>query len=131
MDSQRMISDFWKDNRVFEESLWLEDGRSALHHFKSAVTCPVVLIGYSFGCWVVSELSISSRPAAIVCVSPNPTQHDLSGLSAAAAQLRVISSDNDFSCSLEAMQTWFCKLQPKKHHTLIPQAEHFFRGREP
>lgn len=130
LDWQRMISDFWRDSHVAEESTWLEDGRSALEFLRTVVRSPIVLVGYSFGCWIVSCLHATRNAAAAVFISPNPTQHDLSGINAGGIPLLVISSDNDFSCPVEILRSWFDSLHNPKTHVLIPQGEHFFRGRE-
>ncbi|MCB9852678.1 MAG: hypothetical protein H6819_06255 [Phycisphaerales bacterium] len=131
LDWPRMISDFWKSSSVPEERLWIQDARCALHHIRSLAQAPAVLIGYSFGCHVVSELLKSDSAAASICISPNPIQHDLGGLESHPMPRLVISSDNDFSCPPEAMAAWFLKLSGNSRHVLIPNAEHFFRGREP
>lgn len=130
MDWPRMISEFWKSASVPEERLWIEDGHIAVRRLRELTEAPIVLVGYSFGCRVVSDLANSETTLATICVSPNPTQNDLSGLETRTGPLLVISSDNDFSCPLETIATWFSQLSGPKHNLLIPNAEHFFRCRE-
>lgn len=130
LDWERMIGDFWRDNRVPEESLWIADARAAFEWLRAAVDAPRALIGYSFGCRVLAELAASCAAQALVCVSPNPAQHDLSRIEDARVPLLVLSSDNDFSCPFHVLEDWFNAVRPPKERRLIAGAEHFFRGRE-
>lgn len=130
LDWPRMISEFWKSASVPEEGLWIEDGHFALRRLRKLTQAPIVLVGYSFGCLVVSDLATSEATLATICVSPNPSQHDLSGLETRTGPLLVISCDNDFSCPSETIANWFAQISGPKHHLLIPDAEHFFRCRE-
>lgn len=129
-DWERMIADFWREGRVPEEQLWLSDAKNALNHLRTIIDAPKVLVGYSFGCWVISQLAAAANPPATILISPNPTQHDLSGVDTASAPLLVVSSDNDFSCPLDSLQAWFTERHDPKRHALLPGAEHFFRQRE-
>ncbi|MCA9255109.1 MAG: alpha/beta fold hydrolase [Phycisphaerales bacterium] len=130
LDWSRMVSEFWERGSVPEEALWWRDAKSALRELRRCVEVPIVLVGYSFGCWIVSRLIDCASPAAVICVSPNPGQHDMPALRRNRGPLLVVSSDDDFSCSLDELRRWFADLPAPKQHTLIPQAEHFFRGRE-
>lgn len=130
LDWQRMIADFWREGRVSEEACWQRDTENAIDHLSELIDAPLVLIGYSFGCWVVSRLVEANAPLATICISPNPNQHDLSGLDSQTSPILVISSDNDFSCSPDDMRRWLESRTENLQHRLIPGAEHFFRARE-
>lgn len=130
LDWQRMISEFWNAGRVPEEQLWLDDAEIAMTHCRALLEVPIVLVGYSFGGWIVSRLAERTTPAAVICISPNPAQHDLGGLDTSDMPRLVISSDNDFSCSPEDMRNWLSGLSGEVRHVLLPGAEHFFRQRE-
>lgn len=127
---ERMIADFWRDSRVTEEFLWVDDARAARDWLRATVRSRLVLVGYSFGCRVLSELAASSEAQALVCVSPNPAQHDLSKLAETQIPLFVVSSDNDFSCAASVLESWYDAQRSPRQRLLMAGAEHFFRGRE-
>lgn len=130
LDWERMIADFWRDQRVPEEALWLEDARAACRWLRTNVRARVVLFGYSFGCRLLSELLPSREFDALVCLSPNPAAHDLTNLARCGVPLLVVSSDNDFSCSIDDLRRWFEPGLPRRSLIVLHGAEHFFRNRE-
>jgi len=125
-----MVSEFWRSSHVSQEEDWRRDVSAAAQYLRAAAPGPIVLIGYSFGCRGVADESTSADVAARICISPNPREHDFSGLYVHACPLLVIAGDNDFSCPAAELQAWFVDLpEPKVCHCLHG-AEHFFRGRE-
>ena len=130
IDWSAMLSDFWRTSHVAQEPAWRGDAGAALKYLQRAVPGPIVLIGYSFGCWALAELSAQIAAAALVCISPNPNDHDLGLLKSGAGPLLVVSSDNDFSCTPEKLKEWYDSLSGPKELICFPSAEHFFRGRE-
>lgn len=126
-----MLNEFWVTHHVAHESDWRNDARSAADFLYRNARCPLVLIGYSFGCWAVAEMAINTSAAALVCISPNPIDHDLSVYASAMAPLLVISSDNDFSCTPAQLRVWLDSLQTRHTMHSLSGAKHFFRGREP
>ena len=126
----QLLSEFWKTSHVALEAEWCRDAGVALDYLKRDLPGDVVLIGYSFGCRVVAELSAGNAAAGIVCISPNPVNHDLNKLRSQSAPLLVISSDNDFSCPPAKLREWFDSLNGPAEIDVFADAEHFFRGRE-
>lgn len=126
-----MLNDFWKTHHAAHEPDWRNDARSSASFLQRSASCPLVLIGYSFGCWAVAEMAVNTNAAALVCISPNPVDHDLSEFASALAPLLVISSDNDFSCTPAQLRVWLDSLHTPHTMRSLNGAEHFFRGREP
>ncbi|MFQ5424659.1 MAG: alpha/beta hydrolase [Phycisphaerae bacterium] len=129
-DWPAIVSAFWRDGRFDEERLWVEDAAAALTFLRrSHDRCPV-LIGYSFGCWTAVNNLHAADPAAVVLISPNPTQHTFDALGDFDGPLLVVHSNNDFSCAETDLVAWFETLRPPKSRVLIRAGEHFFRGEE-
>lgn len=127
---ERMVSEFWRTSHVPEERHWLDGGRLAFEQLQRIIDAPIVLIGYSFGCWVASELAASTGVHAVICISPNPGEHELSGLNSRKAPLLIVASDNDFSCPAPTLRDWYQPIAKPKRLDVLSGAEHFFRGRE-
>jgi alpha/beta superfamily hydrolase len=130
IDWNSLLSEFWRTSHVSHEAAWLADSAAALRFLNDAVVAPSVLIGYSFGCWSVAELAKEGAAAALICISPNPLDHDLAGLKNAGSPILVITSDNDFSCPPDRLDAWFETLRTPKSLERLASAEHFFRRRE-
>ena len=129
-DRPSTMSEFWKHGTFQAEVDWIDDAGSAIASLRQWCDLPLVLIGYSFGCWAVARNLQQSCIEAVVLISPNPTQHDFEGLSSCPAPLLMVHSDNDFTCSVPAMMTWFESIREPKTRTQLPASEHFFRGHE-
>lgn len=125
-----LLTEFWQTHHVSLESLWQKDARSAARFLRGTNPAPLVLVGYSFGCWAIAEMAATFDPAALILISPNPSDHDLSAASTVAAPLLVVSSDNDFSCTPDQLRIWLDSLRGPHAMCSINGAEHFFRGRE-
>jgi alpha/beta superfamily hydrolase len=130
-DWSAITAEFWRDSRCEEEHFWVEEFRWAARALADwCGPLPVVLVGYSFGCWVVAQHAAVLDAAAVILVSPNPRRHDFSGLGSVRAPLLVIQSDGDFTCGLHEGEQWFHTLREPKQRRVLPTSGHFFRGRE-
>lgn len=129
-DWPAVMSTFWKDGSFKEESDWANDTESAIASLRQWSDLPRVLLGYSFGCWTVTQNLPGSCAEAIVLISPNPEKHTFEELSGCHAPLLLIHSDNDFTCSVSKMVAWFESLREPKTRVQLPASEHFFRGHE-
>ncbi|MBK8267235.1 MAG: dienelactone hydrolase family protein [Planctomycetes bacterium] len=129
-DWARTVSEFWRTNHVPQEADWRNDTRSALAYLRSIAAAPTVLIGYSFGCHTIAGVAADSQAAAVICISPNPRDNDLSLFQSLQTPLLVISSDNDFSCTAGDLRLWYDSLGGPREIEIFSKAEHFFRGRE-
>ncbi|MFQ5494914.1 MAG: alpha/beta hydrolase, partial [Phycisphaerae bacterium] len=129
-DRPAAMSAFWKEGALPEEGDWADDAGAALAALRQWCDLPPVLIGYSFGCWTVVRHAQGSEAAAIVLISPNPRRHAFDALSGCPAPLLMIHSDNDFTCSVSEIMTWFESIREPKRRVRLSAGEHFFRGRE-
>ncbi len=125
-----MLTEFWQSHHVKHEAQWRDDACSAARFLKRICAAPMVLVGYSFGCWAIGESAAAPGSAALVFVSPNPVDHDLGAIDTASAPLLVIASDNDFCCALSQLHIWLDSLHGSFVFRTMSGAAHFFRGRE-
>ena len=130
IDWPAAMSEFWRTGRIDYETKWADDAIAAAAMLAAMVTTPRVLVGYSFGCWAASRCIPRGDVDGIALLSPNPTRHDFSALHDSTAPLLVVSSDNDFSCSLSDVTIWFDDLRAPKTFKTLNAGEHFFRGHE-
>lgn len=124
------VSSFWETNRAPNEPEWLAEGEVVRSHLQSIAQGPLVLMGYSFGCWVMVEGLSSEPPDALVLVSPNPRTHELGRVNCVSCPLLVVHSDDDFACPAERVAEWFDRLREPKALIRRTGEQHFFRGKE-
>ncbi len=129
-DWSAAISAFWKEGRIEEESGWIHDTEAAIVALHGWCDRPLVLVGYSFGCWAISENVGDQAACAVILLSPNPGKHAFDGLDRCDAPLLVLHTDNDFACGVDEVVTWFDGLREPKTRRLLSAGEHFFRGSE-
>lgn len=125
-----VMSMFWKEGTFPEEYDWVEDTRSAIAALRQWRDFPPILIGYSFGCWAITNNLRESCAQAIVLISPNPKQHSFEHLSGCPVPLLLIHSDNDFTCGVSEMIAWFESIREPKLRIQLAAGEHFFKGQE-
>lgn len=130
-DWAEAISTFWRQASIPQETEWRDDAAAALCELTRATAgLPCAAIGYSFGCWAVTQ-AVSIRPVgALVLVSPNPVRHDFASLGEIAAPILVLYGDHEIDCSTSQMEQWCSRLREPKRIRRIEGAEHFFRRRE-
>lgn len=129
-DWPTVMSLFWQNGCFDEERDWLDDTQAAWKALRDWCSGPMVAIGYSFGCWAVTDNLPESGARAVVLISPNTKKHDLCLDTDGPRPLLVIHSTNDFTCPVENVEAWFAAQHEPKRRVLIDAGEHFFRGRE-
>ncbi len=129
-DWPEAMSAFWRDGTLPAEQDWCEDTKSAIAWLRNSCDAPLLLIGYSFGCWTVAHHLQESYAQAIVLISPNPKRHTFDALSDAPVPLLVVHSDNDFTCSVSEATAWVDALREPKTRIQLSAGDHFFRGHE-
>ncbi len=129
-DWQAAASQFWATGKVDQERAWIDDANAARKALAKLNIAPMIVVGYSFGCWVTAELPADPDTTRWVLVSPNPNRHRFDGLSKCSIPLLVVHSDNDFASTTEQTRAWFDCLRNPKSLNMLDSAEHFFRGRE-
>ncbi|MFQ5430506.1 MAG: alpha/beta hydrolase [Phycisphaerae bacterium] len=124
------ISAFWRDGTLPIEADWRADTQAAAGELARIGPAPLVLVGYSFGCWATAAIPDGPRVEAMILVSPNPSRHDFSALAETAVPLLVLHSDREVDCPPDAFRAWYAGLREPKTSVVIPSGEHFFRGHE-
>lgn len=129
-DWHQAASQFWQSGAVDQESTWPDDTVAAREALVRVGVTPTVEIGYSFGCWAITEKAIEASNAARILISPNPNRHGFERLSLCRSPLLVIHSDNDFACPPDDVRAWFKSLRCPKSLRMLEAGEHFFRKQE-
>lgn len=129
-DWPAVMSEFWEKGCFDGERDWIVDADSALETLRGLCDEPLLVVGYSFGCFAASELLSQSAARAAAFISPNPKHHDFTALREFRGPLLVIHSDNDFTGTTEEFTRWFDGLRDPKRSCMLPACEHFFRGQE-
>lgn len=130
IDLAASMSAFWKTGSAPEDPLMIADARAAMERLAEFVPrLPILLIGYSFGAYVVTRIAPPDTLAAVL-IAPTLKQHDFAALSTMDFPRLLIHSDNDFATPLETTRQWFDGLCGPKQSRCIENGEHFFRRRE-
>lgn len=129
-DWDSVTAAFWEAGTFEEERGWIDEAPHAQAYLRAQCGAPLILLGYSFGCRVMVHGALLDEAAGIVLLSPNPGAVDFSRLAETSVPLLVVHSTNDFTCSVEALESWYARLREPKTRMLIDAGEHFFRGRE-
>jgi uncharacterized protein len=94
-------------------------------------TGPVVLAGYSFGCWVgLKAAARDTRVSALVGISPPLDMYDFSFLTEETRPKLLVSGDRDFVCSTERFEELTRHVPEPKRVVLLPNTDHFHMGGE-
>jgi alpha/beta superfamily hydrolase len=132
VDVARHMAEFWETSHVAgERDLW-HDVQGAADFLYPIVGRgnPLVLIGYSFGCSLLSSVRLPEPVAAMVLIAPPLAKHDYSRFAEAKCPLLVIVSEDDFTGEPEKLREWFDQLPPEKELIQAHLDNHFFRGHE-
>jgi alpha/beta superfamily hydrolase len=124
------LIEFWHRSRTPEEKEQIECLRAAVACVRSVAgaTCPLALIGYSFGCTLLA--GAAEDGAALVLIAPATDAHELDDLAALGQPKLVIAPHADFAATDDRLLDWFEALRGPKE-LLRPRLDgHFFRGFE-
>jgi len=133
VDVAQHMAEFWETSHVpGEMDLW-RDVQGAVDFLRPVMGSarPLVLIGYSFGCALLSPVCLSEPVAALVLIAPPLEKHDYTEFIRAKCPLLVIISEDDFTMDPARLQQWFDQLPVKKQLIQARLDNHFFRGHEP
>lgn len=125
-----VMSEFWEKGCFAEERDWIIDAASARRTLSRLCDRPMLVVGYSFGCWAASEILAQSTASAAVFISPNSKHHDFTAMDEFSRPLLVVHSDNDFTATTHDFAQWFDTLRDPKRACMLLACEHFFRGQE-
>jgi len=117
-----------------------DDGRGEVEDVTAAVTellsrldlTHVAVAGYSFGAWVGLKAGAQdARVHKLIGVAPPVASRDFSFLAATAKPTLIIAGDRDDHAPLSRLEPLMQSLPEPKALTMVPGADHFFRGLEP
>ncbi|MBI5119131.1 alpha/beta fold hydrolase [Candidatus Poribacteria bacterium] len=114
----------------------IEDVRAAIKFVQEKTgngESPIVLAGYSFGSWVVSNaLAGDSSVSHVILVGPPTSMFDFAALVKGKEERarHIIVGERDQFCDRDNLQSIFEQLPEPKTMRVIPRADHFFFGRE-
>jgi uncharacterized protein len=115
----------------------MEDYRAALDYLAATYPAtPLWAAGFSFGAWVALETGADDdRVMALIGIAP-PVATSASGMSYTFPKtLRstkpkfFVQGEADDICPLEAMWTFYGKLEEPRELVVIDAADHLFNGR--
>jgi len=118
---------FWKTGSAPQDPSLIEEARVVLGWFSEQINAPIMLVGYSFGAFVATQICVHSTPA-LGLIAPTITHHDYSGFTNDGLATLVVAGEGDFATADEEMTNWAKSLSPTTRFVQIPGADHFFRG---
>jgi alpha/beta superfamily hydrolase len=132
VDVARHMAEFWETSHVSGEMDLRYDVQGGIDFLRpiAGVERPMVLIGYSFGCALLSEVWRTRVPAAVVLIAPPLSKHDYTDFIAVKCPLLTIVSDDDFTLEPARLREWFDPLPQPKQLVQAALDNHFFRGHE-
>ncbi len=129
VDVAASMAAFWKTGRAPEDPLMIEDAQAALDWLRRNRPLPLVLTGYSFGAYAVTQLTYE-EPDAFILISPTIAQHDFGAFTRCAVPKLVIGGEGDFATPDGTFESWAAALTEPKTVRRVVGGNHFFRDRE-
>ena len=128
-DIAESMNEFWATGHAPDDVNRLQEARAACHWLQRAMDAPVVLVGYSFGAYVATQLACNDMPA-LVLISPTLQQHDFTRLKSMDVPTLLICGEDDFATDPRFAAQWAVALGDRCRCVQIDEGEHFFRGVE-
>jgi alpha/beta superfamily hydrolase len=129
-DVTASLAQFWATSHTADEEHYAADFRAAAAELTALVgpDLPSALVGYSFGCSILTAADDLARP--LVLVAPTVGQHDYGALARVPNPVLVIAPDGDFAAGAGAVTEWFATVRGPKCLVRGDWDAHFFRGHE-
>lgn len=112
----------------------LEDVRAAIDFLDGLPEVDskrLVVVGYSFGCWVsLRAAARDPRPSRLIGISPPLDSYDFSFLRGEIRPKLLVAGDNDFVCSKIGFLQLLGQIPEPKIGVILPGADHFHVGGE-
>jgi alpha/beta superfamily hydrolase len=124
---------FWATYRAPDEDAHQTDLIGAVAHLRSIVgpELPVALVGYSFGCSLLSgAVPAAGVNAPLILIAPTVGTHNYDPFAAIENPKLVIAPEGDFAADAKRLTHWFERLQEPKELVCPRLDSHFFRGHE-
>lgn len=133
-DEKDDLKAFWEDSWTPEDKAKERDVVGAIDFLKGVqgvMQDQIFLVGYSFGSYLALRAAETCPVVkALVLISPTVHFHDFTYLNHSSVAKLVITSNNDFSCSLEEVMSVYDGFSQPKGLYLVEGADHFFIGCE-
>ncbi len=132
--SKEDLKTFWEDSWTPNDEVKVQDILSAIDFLKGVrgvAHNQIFLVGYSFGAYLALQAATKcSLVKALIFIAPTIHFHDFTPLNASSIPKFVISSDNDFSYSLEELERTYADFSQPKTLQIFEGVDHFFIGCE-
>lgn len=120
------MNDFWETGAAPDDPLMIQDLQAARQWLADAVPLPLVMIGYSFGAFAVTQVARGDE-AACVLIAPTLAQHNFPQTWEPHVPLMVAYSDNDFATPVHLTEKWTNVLGPIASPRCFSGADHFYK----
>jgi len=120
---------FWKTGTAPQDPVLIDEARAVLAWFSQQVNGAIVLIGYSFGAFVATQIRDQST-AGIALVAPTITHHDYDAFTNDTFPTLIIAGAGDFATGDEELINWVNALPGPTALEHIRDGDHFFRQSE-
>ena len=117
---------FWKTGSAPQDPLLIEEARCVRDWLTHQIQSPVVLIGYSFGAFVATQIR-DQTTQALGLVAPTITHHEYEGFTNDGLPTLIVSGEGDFATGDDQMINWAQTLSDSTRFDMIAGADHFFR----
>lgn len=128
------LKTFWEDSWTPDDEVKVQDVMSAidfLRGIRGVIHDQIILVGYSFGAYLALQAAAKcSMVKALILIAPTIHFHDFTPLNVSSIPKFVISSDNDFSYSLEELKRIYADFSQPKTLQIFEGVDHFFIGCE-
>ena len=132
-DAVERLAWFWATSRAPDEEAHQTDLIGAIAYLRSIVgpELPLALVGYSFGCTLLSgAVPAAGAGAPLVLIAPTVGTHNYDPLAVIENPKLVIAPEGDFATDASRLTKWFERL-PEPKELVRPRLDsHFFRGHE-
>lgn len=129
VDLVKSMAEFWKSGSSAEDCGMIEDAQAVVDWAEASLGLPIVLIGYSFGTYVASEL-VKREMRACVMINPTLTQHGITVPVENTGLSLVLYSSDDFATPQSTTHEWIDGLSTSLRWVRIVGGDHFYRNRE-
>jgi len=91
---------------------------------------PLLVVGFSFGCWVGSRVGCSDhRVRELICLGTPVNNTDFSFLGSCAKPKLFVQGANDEHGQVAKLESLVARLPGEKSLVVVAQADHFFAGK--
>jgi alpha/beta superfamily hydrolase len=131
VDVAQHLAKFWQTSSAPGDKHFWQDLQAATQFMRQTTFgLPLTLVGYSFGCALLSLIDPLLDLAGLVLVAPTVAKHNYDPFRSVTRPVLVVASDDDFATAVEELQDWFEMLPMPRKLVRRRCDNHFFRGHE-